>query len=102
MRKVFDLYDKELMRKVLYDSGQIQVPDKLDCVSSEPDPHHNFYFKVEKVWTLAGIKFVVMVPNFSVTSTNLFDAIKDAMLQINSDGPAISRLQAWVIMRRKR
>lgn len=97
-----DRLDIEFRRKTVYESGNIMVYDKLDCISNDPRPYHTFYFKVEKAWTLGGVKWTVKVPDFSSTSTSLFEAIRNAMLHINSNGPEISRLQDWITSRKKK
>lgn len=97
-----DLMDIELFRRKVYDSGRHLVFDECDFISKEPEPSHEFYLNIEKVWTLGGVKWIVRIPNFTATSNHLYEAILSAMLQINRDGPEISRLKDWVASIKKK
>lgn len=99
---MWDPYNVVIFRKKVFDSERHIVFDECDFVSKTPEPFHEMYLNIEKWYTLGGIKWVVRVPDLTVTSNQLYEAIFDAMLHINSKGPEISRLKDWIASIKKK
>ena len=99
---MFDPYEVIFFKKKVFDSGEYLVFDECEFISKDPEPYHKLYLSVEKWFTLGGVKYVVRVPNFTVTSNRLYEAVFNAMLHINSKGPEISRLKDWIASSKKK
>lgn len=81
--------DTVLYRKTLYEYRQ----DGYDAWGIYDDKYKfEFYFVVERVWSLKGAFYSIHIPDCSICNSDLWFCVKEALVHMNDDGPRYYRL----------